>query len=37
MAAFVKRLMPREDKFFEMFEAHAQTAHVAAAHWQMDR
>ena len=30
MASFLKRLMPREDKFFDMFEAHAQKAHLAA-------
>ena len=30
MAGFLKRLMPREDKFFDMFEAHAQKAHLAA-------
>ncbi len=30
MIGFLKKLMPREDKFFDMFEAHAQKALQAA-------
>ena len=30
MVGFLKKLMPREDKFFDMFEAHAEKALAAA-------
>jgi uncharacterized protein len=32
MVGFIKKLMPREDKFFDLFEAHAAKSLIAANH-----